>query len=100
MSYTQVTIDDLRTNLADIMGRVMYGNNRVVIRKYNRQAAVLISIEDYKKFTDPTKRYSPKEWQNKFAVFEDIKNENAGKNARQIEKNIAKAVKDVRAQKK
>jgi len=99
MFSTQVTIDDFRTNLADIIGKVMYGNNRVVIKKYNRQAAVLISINDYQKLTDPTKKYSPQEWLSKFAVFEDVKNKNAGKDPEEIEKDVAQAVKDVRAQK-
>lgn len=97
MSNTQVTIDDLRTNLSDIVGRVMYGNNRVVIKKYNREAAILISIDDFEKLTDPTTRFSPEEWVAKFKVFDNLKKKNAQKSSSQIEKDVAMAVKEARA---
>lgn len=47
-----VSIDELRSNLADIVNRVTYANDRVVVKKYNRNAAILISIDEYEKLID------------------------------------------------
>ncbi|MDP2672125.1 MAG: type II toxin-antitoxin system prevent-host-death family antitoxin [Candidatus Daviesbacteria bacterium] len=34
----------------------MYGQTRVVIKKYNRDAAVLLSVEEYERLVNPAKR--------------------------------------------
>ena len=63
MSSTQVSIEEFRAKLADMVGRVMYGSEAVVITKYNRQAAVLIGAAEYERLLDPTKRLTKRQWQ-------------------------------------
>lgn len=95
-----VSIDELRTNLAELIGRVMYGRDRVVIKKYNRDAAVLLSIEEYEKLADPAKRFSKKQWENKFALMGKIKERIPEADQKVLEDEIANAVKEVRAAKR
>jgi len=51
MSATQVSIEELRTNLAQLVGRVEFGEEKVVVTKYRRKAAVLIGLKEYEKLT-------------------------------------------------
>ena len=62
MINNAVSIDELRSNLSEFIGRVMYGKDRVIIKKYNREAAVLLSLDEYEKLMDPTKRLSKSQW--------------------------------------
>src|SRR3990167_594088 len=95
-----VSIDEFRTNLADLIGRVMYGNDRVVIKKYNREAAILLSLEEYERLIDPTKRFSKKQWAKKFELIDKIKKRMQNVDPVVLEKEIDKAVKEVRAAKR
>lgn len=47
-----VSIDELRSNLADIVNRVTYAKDRIVVRKYNRDAAIIISLDEYEELVD------------------------------------------------
>lgn len=95
-----VSVDEFRTNLAELIGRVMYGKDRVVIKKYNREAAVLLGIDEYEKLVDPAKRFSKKEWGDKFALIDKIKERIPKVDQDVLESEIAKAVKEVRAAKR
>ena len=94
-----VSIDEFRTNLADLIGRVMYGKDRIVIKKYNREAAILLSLEEYERLIDPTKRLSKARWKEKFKTIDRIRESMPEIDQKLIEKEVAKAVKEVRAQK-
>lgn len=52
LNINVVSIDELRSNLADIVNRVTYAKDKVVVKKYNREAAVLISVEEYEELID------------------------------------------------
>ncbi len=95
-----VSIDELRTNLAELIGRVMYGRDMVVIKKYNRDAAVLLSVEEYEKLVDPAKRFSKKQWKSKFALMDKIRERIPENKQDVLEAEIAKAVRAVRAAKR
>lgn len=94
---TVVSIDELRQNLAQLVGQVMYGQDRILIKKYDQKAAVLLSVEDYEKLLDPTKRLSQAQWDKAFAFFKTIK---AKTNQNGLEEAIGKAVEEVRAAKR
>lgn len=96
----QVSIDELRSNLADIIGKVMYGNDRIVVKKYNRDAAVILSIDEYEKLQDPAKRFTKAQWDVKFKVFEKIQDRTKDIPVKEIEEDIAQAIKEVRAKKR
>lgn len=100
MLKNSVSIEEFRVNLADLVGRVMYGQDRVVIKKYNRDAAVLISVEDYKKLLDPTKRLSKSEWNKAVQKLESIRKDIPEADPKLIEKEVNQAVRELRAEKK
>lgn len=51
LNTNSVSIDELRSNLADIVNRVTYANDRIVVKKYNRDVAVIISLDEYEEVT-------------------------------------------------
>jgi len=95
-----VSIDELKTNLAELIGRVMYGKERITIKKYNKNAAVLLSVQEYEKLVDPAKRLNRKQWQNKFVLMDKIKERIPGTDQKQLEEAITEAVKKVRTAKR
>lgn len=100
MLNNSVSIDEFRTNLAELIGKVMYGNDRIIIKKYNREAAVVLSVEEYEKLLDPAKRFSKSKWDGKFALIDKIKERMQAVDQEVLESEVANAVKEVRAAKR
>ena len=100
ISSTRVSIEEFRARLADIVGRVMYGSQTVVITKYNRQAAVLISAEEYERLLDPTKRLTRRQWQTQVRKLEAARRQVADIDPEQLEGLVDAAVREVRASKR
>lgn len=100
LNTSTVSIDELRSNLADIVNRVTYAKDRIVVKKYNRDAAILISVDEYEKLKDPRKRFSSKEdWDKLFKLTDNVRNRMSRKDQKNLEKIINEEVKAVRAQK-
>lgn len=59
MATQEVSIERLRTNLAELLGRVEFGNEQVVVTKYRRKAAVLISHTEYTRLLNNQKQMTP-----------------------------------------
>ena len=45
-SSSTIAATEARAKLADLLGRVFYGGERVVITRQNRRCAALVSIDD------------------------------------------------------
>lgn len=95
-----VSIDELRSNLADIVNRVTYANDRIVVKKYNRDAAIIISLDEYEKLMDPTKRLSESQWQESFKRLDEIQAKMPKVDPDELDREIDKAVEEVRAEKR
>src|SRR3989344_8302034 len=93
-----VSIDELRSNLADIINRVTYANGRVVVKKYNRDAAIIISLDEYEKLMDPTKRLSEKQWADSFRKLDEFRAKIPKMDPQEMDKIIDEAVEEVRAE--
>lgn len=100
LNTNTVSIDELRSNLADIINRVTYAKDRIVVKKYNRDAAVLISVDEYEKLLDPTKRLSESEWQESFKRLDEIRAKMPKVDPEELEKAIDEAVEEVRVEKR
>lgn len=100
MNLSSVSIDEFRANLASFIGRVMYGNDKIVIKKYNKEAAVLLSADEYEKLLDPTKRLSKDEWDKTVLELEDLTKDVPPVKPAVLEREIAKAIREVRAEKR
>ncbi len=95
-----VSIDELRTNLADVINRVTYANDKIVVKKYNQEAAIIISLDEYEKLMDPTKRLSEKQWAQSFKKLDQFRTKIPKINPVEMDKIIDEAVTEVRAEKK
>lgn len=94
-----VSLDEFRKNLSDIVGKVMYGNQTVVVQKHNRAGVIVISEKEYESLKDPRKRFSSKEdWDKLFALTEKVRNRMSRESQEDLEKIIDEEVKAVRAQ--
>lgn len=47
----QVSIEELRTNLAQLVSEAEFGREPITITKYRRKAAVLIGLGEYQRLT-------------------------------------------------
>lgn len=100
LNTNTVSIDELRSNLADIVNRVTYANDKVMVKKYNREAVILISVDEYEKLVDPTKRLSESEWQESFKRLDEVRVKMPKADPEELEREIGRAVKEVRAEKR
>lgn len=100
MINTSVSVDEFRSNLAEFLGRVMYGKDKIIIKKYNREAAILLSLDEYEKIIDPTKRFSKKEWKDKFAIIDKIRERIPDIDPQVLQREIDEAIKEIRAEKR
>lgn len=95
-----VSIDELRSNLADIVNRVSYANDKVVVKKHNREVALIISLDEYEKLMDPTRRLSKKEWQESVKKLDQFRAKIPKVDPQEMEQAIDEAVREVRSEKK
>jgi len=93
----QVSTDDLRANLTDILGSVMYNDEKVLVTKYNRPAAVILSLAEYEMLLDPTKRFTKSEWKKRFAFFKDIQTRVPEDQQDSLQEDIDDSIQEARA---
>ena len=95
-----VSLDEFRKNLSDIVGRVMYGNQTVLVQKHNRAGIIVISEQEYENLKDPRNRFSSKEdWDKLFILTDKVRDRMSVKDQENLEKIIDEEVKAVRTQK-
>jgi len=46
MGESRMTVSDVRSNFSEILGRIRYGRERIILTKSGRDVAAVISIED------------------------------------------------------
>jgi len=91
------SLDEFRKNLSDIVARVMYGDQTVLIQKHNRAGVVVMSEREYESLRDPRKRFTSKaDWENFFILTDKVRNRMSKKNQQELEKIIDEEVKAVR----
>lgn len=95
-----VSIDEFRSNLADLVNRVAYAKERIVVRKYNRDTAVLISVDEYEKLLDPTKRLSKDEWNKHAKRLDRIRNKIPAYDPDELDRIIGEEIEAYRAEKR
>lgn len=95
-----VSLDEFRKNLSDIVGKVMYGNQTVIVQKHNRTGVVVISEKEYESLRDPRKRFTSQEdWDKLFALTDKVRGRMSVKEQKELGKAVSEEIKAVRAQK-
>ena len=91
-----VSLDEFRKNLSDIVSRVMYGNQIVLVQKHNKTGVVVISEKEYESLKDPRKRFSSQEdWDKFFVLTDKVRDRMSVKDQQELEKVIGEEVKAV-----
>ena len=96
-----VSLDEFRRNLSDIVSRVMYGDQTVLVQKHNKPGVIVMSEREYESLRDPRKRFSSKtEWETFFDLTEAIRSRMSENDQEALEKIIDEEVHAVRAEKR
>lgn len=92
-----VSLDEFRKNLSDIVGKVMYGNQTVLVQKHNRTGVVVISEKEYESLRDPRKRFNSQgDWDKLYILTDKVRGSMSVKDQKELEKVIEEEVKTVR----
>ena len=91
-----VSAQDARNKFAEILNTAVYGKKDVIITRFDKPQAVLMEYKEYERLMNPRTRFSEKEWQEGFKVFDKIREQNKNISAQEIEKEVDKAVSEVR----
>ncbi len=100
LNTNTVSIDELRSNLADIVNRVTYAKERVVVKKHNRDVALIISLDEYEKIMDPTKRLSKDEWDKHAKRLDSIRSKIPPYDPDELDRVIDEEIEAYRAEKR
>ena len=93
-------LKEVREQLSDLVSRVAYGDQKVVITKFGKPIAALVTFEDYEKIMNPAKLFTKEEWEKGFTVMDKAR-VNAKKYPQsKVEQAINQAVSEVRNSKR
>ena len=99
MSQT-LPLKDVRNQLSDLVSRVAYGDQKVVITKFGKPVAALVTFEDYEKIMDPAKRFTKEEWDQGFSLMDKARVNTKNYSKEEVEQAIDEAVSEVRKSKR
>lgn len=84
-----MSVRETRENLSDVLGRVYYGNETVIVEKKGKPVAVLISPEQWDRFQQQSK-------ERFFAVVDQLHRDNADKDPEEVYRDVTAVVAEVR----
>lgn len=99
MSQT-LPLKHVREQLSDLVSRVAYGDQKVVITKFGKPVAALVTFEDYEKIMNPAKRFTKEDWDKGFSLMDKARANTKKYPQKEVEQTIAKAVSEVRQSKR
>lgn len=99
MSQT-LPLKDVRDQLSDLVSRVAYGDQKVVITKFGKPVAALVTFEDYEKIMNPAKRFTKEEWDQGFSLMDKARANTKNYSKEEVEQAIDEAVSEVRKSKR
>jgi prevent-host-death family protein len=84
----QVSIGQVKRDISELVNKVAYGGERIVLTSRGKPKAVLVSMSDYEQLTAQR--------QARFAVIRELQDAAPELPFEQVEKEVAEAVKEVR----
>jgi prevent-host-death family protein len=75
MTTTTVSIGQVKRDISELVNRVAYGKERVVLTSRGKPKAVLISIEDFEQISKIEKSLQQEQWQAWFAKADQLAEE-------------------------
>jgi len=95
-----LTLKNVREQLSDLVSRVAYGDQKVVITKFGKPIAALVTFNDYEKIMNPAKRFTKEEWDKGFAFMDKARANTKKYPQEEVQKAIDQAVSEVRQSKR
>jgi prevent-host-death family protein len=83
-----MSVRDARANFSELLGSVYYTNNPVVVEKKGKTVAVVVSPLQYRQL----EKIKADGW----AVIEELRDRNAGKDPDEVYREVTKIVEEVR----
>lgn len=94
-----MSLKNVRDQLSDLVSRVAYGDQKVVITKFGKPIAALVTFKDYEKIMNPAKRFTKKEWDKGFEFITKAQRASKDVSDKEAEEIIEKEIKAVRSAK-
>lgn len=89
-------LKNVREQLSDLVSRVAYGDQKVVITKFGKPVAALVTFDDYEKIMNPAKRFTKEEWNKGFTLIDKARANTKKYPQKEVERAISRAVKEIR----
>src|SRR5687767_5095913 len=100
MSQT-VTLKEVREQLSELVAKAAFGAQKIVITRFGKPAAALISYDEYERLMNPRKRSSSlNEWEKGFQLIDKMGENTNHDPPEQAEAAVNQAVKEVRQSKR
>lgn len=99
MSQT-LPLKEVREQLSDLVSKVAYGDQKIVITKFGKPVAALVTFNDYERIVNPAKRFTQKKWNQGFALMDKARANTKKYNQEEVEQTIEQAVTEVRQSKR
>jgi prevent-host-death family protein len=94
-----VSLEEFRRNLSDIVSRVMYGDQTVLVQKHSKGSVVVMSEKEYESLRDPRKRFtSQTEWDTFFQIIQKVRARMTRDDETQLDKILDEEIKAVRVE--
>ena len=90
----------VREQLSDLVSRVAYGDQKIIITKFGKPVVVLVTFEDYEKIINPAKRFTRKEWDGGFTLMDKARKNTQKYSPKEVTRAIDQAVGGVRKSKR
>ncbi len=95
-----VSAQDVRNKFAEVLNTAVYGSTNIVITRFNKPQAVIINYKEYERLMNPRLRFTEKEWEEGFKIFDRLRAKTRNIPPRQVEKAVNEAVEEVRKEKR
>jgi len=95
MSQT-ATLKEVREQLSELVARVAYGNQKVVITKFGKPLAAIVNYETYEKLMNPASSFTNEEWEKGFEFITKIQDTPKDNSNEEADKIIEKEIRTVR----
>ncbi len=89
-------LKNVREQLSDLISRVAYADQKVVITKFGKPVAALVTFDDYEKIMNPVKRFTKEEWNKGFSLLGKARANTKNYSQKEVEKAIKQAVSKIR----
>lgn len=72
MTVTQVSIGQVKRDISELVNRVAFGHERIVLTSRGKPKAAIVSMEDLARLTDERRQQRQRQWQQWLAKNQEL----------------------------